>query len=96
MEGGGEQIATETMSGEAEVQKKEQIVFGLLLLLPLQQMEPVSRRMDECAHCCGCRLAGSAPGRRPEHVAQGVKEMTAIIPNVPFASGVLCSDGCAL
>lgn len=84
MEGGGEQIATESLSGEAKVQKKEQIVFGLLLLLLLRQMESVSRRMDECAHCCGCRLAGSAPRRRPEHAAQGVKEMTAIMPNVPL------------
>lgn len=32
---GGEQIATESMSGEGKVQKKEQIVFGLL---PLRQM----------------------------------------------------------
>lgn len=34
--GGGGQIATESMSGEGKVQKKEQIVFGPL---PLRQME---------------------------------------------------------
>lgn len=34
--GGVKQIATESMSGEGKVQKKEQIVLGLL---PLRQME---------------------------------------------------------
>lgn len=39
------------------------------------------------------RLCGD---RRPEPVARAVRDMTAIMPNLSFASGVLARDGCAV